>query len=632
MTPEYAAPEQIRGGPSTTLTDVYQLGAVVYELLTGEPPFAGYCVTLPAFERAILNDQPELPSAVATRKGLADRAKALRGDLDAIVLKALRKEPEERFESVDALARDLSASLRGEAVQARRNTTSYRLRRFVRQHRIETIATVSVTLAVLSGLVVSISLARRAAAERDRAATASREATTISSFLINLFDASDPAETSGGRITASELVRRAADRADALRAQPLAQAGMLAVTARLYHSLGDYHSETATLERALDIRRRAGGGSSLEMAATYQELGRGLVAEGRFAAADSAVRRALALQETLLGPRDPLIASTLLQQANVTVFLGDLNAAERTSRRALAISEGVNGPTDSATAHAHLILGSIEQRQGRFKEAEAEYRLARDAYAKRLGPADPEVAQSIMHVGYVIQNDPRRLGEADSLFQRALEIRRTAFGATHPIVAATLNDIADLRLSRGDTATGLPLARQGFAITQKVYGPNHPLAVSSIQRMANNYASAGRLDLAESLMRSAVPMVRKIRGSDHTSVASAEIDLARILIDRGAYAAAQSFVDDALRIQRLALGPDHPATARSEAVLGRLRTHTGDLMTADSLLRRSLGIIERHSGREQSDAREVFGWLAELEAARGHPAEAARYRSFSGLR
>src|SRR6185369_16794587 len=103
-----------------------------------------------------------------------------------------------------------------------------------------------------------------------------------------------------------------------------------------------------------------------------QELGRGLVAEGRFAAADSAVRRALALQETLLGPRDPLIASTLLQQANVTVFLGDLNAAERTSRRALAISEGVNGPTDSATAHAHLILGSIEQRQGRFKEAEAE--------------------------------------------------------------------------------------------------------------------------------------------------------------------------------------------------------------------------------------------------------------------
>src|SRR4029079_8411182 len=161
MTPEYAAPERLRGGPAPTLTDVYQPGPVGYELLTGEPPFAGYCVTLPAFERAILNDQPELPSAVATRKGLADRAKALRGDLDAIVLKALRKEPEERFESVDALARDLSASLRGEAVQARRNNTSYPLRRFVRQRRSETIATVAVTLAVLSGLVVSISLARR---------------------------------------------------------------------------------------------------------------------------------------------------------------------------------------------------------------------------------------------------------------------------------------------------------------------------------------------------------------------------------------------------------------------------------------------------------------------------------------
>ncbi|HEV8217655.1 MAG TPA: serine/threonine-protein kinase, partial [Gemmatimonadaceae bacterium] len=281
MTPEYAAPEQIRGGPSTTLTDVYQLGAVLYELLTGEPPFAGYCVTLPAFERAILNDQPEAPSALAARKGLGERAKALRGDLDAIVLKALRKEPDERFDSVDAFERDLRASLTGDPVQARRNTTSYRLRRFVHRHRVETVATAAVVFAVLAGLVVSISLARRAAAERDRASAASREATAISSFLINLFDASDPAETGGGKITASELVRRAADRAGGLRAAPAVQAGLLEVTARLYHSLGEYRSETETLQRALELRQRPGGGSSLEVASVYQQLGRALIAEGR---------------------------------------------------------------------------------------------------------------------------------------------------------------------------------------------------------------------------------------------------------------------------------------------------------------------------------------------------------------
>jgi hypothetical protein len=133
-------------------------------------------------------------------------------------------------------------------------------------------------------------------------------------------------------------------------------------------------------------------------------------------------------------------------------------------------------------------------------------------------------------------------------------------------------------------------------------------------------------------MRSVVPMMRRIRGDDHAAVASADIDLARIMIDRGEYAAAQPFVDDALRIERRAFGPDHPVTARSEAVLGRLRTRTGDLIAADSILQRSLGIIERHSGREQSDAREVFRWLAELETARGRPAEAARFRSFADLR
>ena len=631
MTPEYAAPEQIRGAPVTTLTDVYQLGAVLYELLTGEPPFAGYCVTLPAFERAILDDQPEPPSGLAARKGLSDSAKALRGDLDAIVLKALRKEPDERFDSVDAFERDLRAWLSGEAVQARRSTAMYRMRRFVRRHRVETIATISVALAILTGLVISISAARRAAAERDRAASASRDATAISSFLIDLFDSTDPAAT-GGQMTASELVRRAAERADELRAQPLAQAGMLEVTARLYHSLGDYRSEMETLERALEIRQRLGGKSTLDIAGVHQQLGRALVAEGRYAAADSAVRRALAIQEAALGSRDPVVASTLLQLASVAVFVGDLRAGEHASRRALAISEAAAGPNDSATAHAHLTLGSIHQRQGQFDEAEAEYRQAWDAYAKSLGADDPEVAQAMLHVGYVLQEDPRRLNEADSLFRRALEIRRRTFGEMHPLVAATLADMADLRLSMSDTATALPLARESFAIRQKLYGPNHPLSAASIQELANMYARAGRLDLGEALMRSAIPIQRRVRGNDHATVASTEIDLAKIMIDRGEYRDVQPFVDDALRIQRASFGPSHPTTARSEAVLGRLRMRTGRLIEADSLLRQSLDVIERYSGREHSDTREIFGWLAELETARGHPADAARFRTFAERR
>ncbi len=632
MTPEYAAPEQIRGGPSTTLTDVYQLGAVLYELLTGEPPFATYCVTLPAFERAILNDQPEAPSALAARKGMADRAKALQGDLDAIVLKALRKEPDDRFDSVDSFERDLRASLSGEAVQARQNTTSYRVRRFARRHRIETRAAISVGLAVLSGLVISISLARRAEAERDRAAMASRESNAVSSFLINLFDATDPAATAGGKITASELVRRAAQRADALSDQPLAQARMLEVTARLYHSLGDYRSETETLSRAIEQRWHAGEAPSLELAGAYEQLSRAHVSAGRFATANSAIRRALSLRETLLGARNPAVAATLLQMANVAVFLGDLRSAERASRRALSISQGSVGPNDSATAHAHLILGSIRQRQGQSADAEAEYRLALDSYGNSLGPDDPEVAQSIMHVAYVLQDNPRRANEAEALFRRALQIRRKALGDSHPLVAATLNDIAELLLVRGDTAKALPLARQAFAIARTAYGETHPIAVSSTGQLANLYARAGRLDSAESLMRSALPMARRILGDEHVTVSSVEIDLARIMIDRAEYSDAEPFIADALRIQRFVFGPDHPTTARTEAVLGHLRTRTGHPAQADSLLRRSLGIVEQHTGREHADAREIFRWLAELETARGRPAAAAHYRLFSEKR
>ena len=221
MTPEYASPEQIRRHPVTTLTDVYQLGVVLYRVLSGRLPFSASSGDLRELEAAVLESDPPPPSAAAADPA---RAKALAGDLDAIVLKAIRKEPDERYPSVDALADDLRRYLSGHAVRARRGSPWYRARRLVRRHRVEAIATLGVSLSLLIGAGVAVTQARRAATQRDLAAAASRESEAVTAFLMGLFETSDPAEARGDTLTAQELVRRAAARAEKLQG-PSARAG-----------------------------------------------------------------------------------------------------------------------------------------------------------------------------------------------------------------------------------------------------------------------------------------------------------------------------------------------------------------------------------------------------------------------
>jgi serine/threonine protein kinase/tetratricopeptide (TPR) repeat protein len=631
MTPLYAAPEQIKRDPVTTLTDVYQLGVVLYRLLSGRLPFDAHGRDFHELEADILRGDPAPPSVAAVDTA-PNRAKALRGDLDAIVLKALRPEPGERFATVDAFADDIRRHMSGHPVLARRNTALYRARRFVRRHRIETIAATGISLSVLGGAALAVSQAHRASTERDVAAVASRESQAVTSFLMGLFEASDPAEARGDTLTAGQLVRRAAARAEHLAGQPLAQARMLEVTGRLYQSLGQYDDAFAMLQRALAIRHGVNGGDALEVTGTLSQLSDVLLRLGKYSAADSAAREALRIQESAVGPEHADVATTLHQIANIAVFRGDYSVAEAYHRRALAIRRAALGPDDTLTAQSQLTVGAILRREGKEADAERELRSGLATLERTAEPNSAQVGDAILQIAYLLDEDRARYADAEPLYRRALAIRRRAYGDGHPMVAAALLDLADFLSRRGDVADAVSPARQGFEIARRAYGAEHPVVANFMGRLAVILYRVRNLDEAETLFRQSIAMNRRIRSRDHENIAGLEMGLARLLIDRREYSPAETVLRDAIRIREQAAGPDHPGTAASEGLLGMLFAREGKYDVADSLLRHSLATMERKVGREQPDVKELYGWLADVDDARGRPDEARRDRAIANAR
>jgi serine/threonine-protein kinase len=629
MTPEYASPEQIRRHRVTTLTDVYQLGVVLYRLLSGRLPFTTDDGDLHELEAAVLKGEPVPPSVAV---GAADpaRAKALAGDLDAIVLKAIRKEPDERYASVEALVNDLRRYLSGHAVHARRGSAWYRARRLVRRHRVKAISALGISLSLLVGAGAAITQARRAAAERDNAAAASRESEAVTAFLMGLFETSDLAEARGDTLTARELVRRAAARVEDLHGHPFAQARMLDVTARLYRGLGQYAKASEMFARALSIEQEAGAGRTPEAASTLIELSAELIHLGRYAAADSTAREALRIQAEALGPNHPSVAITLDRIASVAIYSGRLAVADTFNRRALLIRQRSLGQDDSLTAESHVTLGSTLRYEGRVVEAEKEFRASL-AIAERTRDL-PRIADALVQLAYLLDEDRRDYDRAGPLYERALEIRRARFGEAHPMVAATLSDIAGFLSRRGDDADAVAAARRALDVMRTAYGTEHPYVADYMGYLANTLRHAGRLDEAADLYRDAIAKDRRVRGTDHEDIAGLEIDLTRLFIQRHEVAEAERTILDAIRIRRRHGNAASPASAYAEGLLGMVLTREGRYVEADSLLRESLQMLERQIGRAEHNVREVYGWLADLDDALGRRDDALRHRVIADAR
>jgi serine/threonine-protein kinase len=626
MTPEYASPEQVRGDPLTTASDVYALGVVLYELLSGRRPYDLESGSAHELTDLVCSRVPERPSAMVSDERLRH---TLTGDLDAIVMMALRKEAGDRYGSVDLLWADLQRYLDGLPVHAHRGSRLYRTRRFLRRHRMESAAAALVALSLAAGTGVAVRQATIASRERDRAQRALAEAEqalkqseSVTNFLVGLFDAYTP--TPGATmVTAEELLRRGATQLEGFRGQPLVQASMLEAMARVHLMMAKFPEARAELERSLALRVANLGPTHVDVAGSLFYLGVVMYRTSQFRQADSLTRRALAIRTAALGARHPANAEVLRQRAFIATELSDLNGAEQMARRALEIRRASLRPNDLLigdflTSHAVTL-----RRLGKIDSAEAEVREAIAVDRAAAGPQSLDAALLQVLLADIVLKERGDTAQAESLIRSALSVIRRTLGE-HLRTSWAMSDLADLLSSRGQYQEAERLARAGLDIERRTLGAQHPDVAAYKSVLVKVYVRSGRLDEAERLQREQLATYERTLGQNFR-YADALGALSEILMERGRFDEAIAARQRDMDIQRRIFGADSGNNALEVARLARVYARKREFPMADSLFRAALANERRYVPDTHFDTRAIFGFMAERYRLEGNSTEADRY-------
>jgi non-specific serine/threonine protein kinase/serine/threonine-protein kinase len=570
-TPEYMSPEQADpASPALdTRSDIYSLGVMLYELLTGSLPFPAAELRASSQEeiRRILRDvDPPRPSSRVATLGdavttVASRRqtdpgflrRALRGDLDAIVLKAMEKDPSRRYAAASELAADLRRHLRHEPVIARAPSNVYRAAKYVRRHRLG--VGVAATLAVLLiGFAASTSVqARRIARERDRAnaeaARAGREAAAarrVSQFLTSMFKVSDPDEARGNTITAREVLDRGMVEVEtALAQEPELRAQMQETMGEVYGGLGLSERARGLLERSLETRRAILGPEAPETLESTRKLAGLLRADGKLAEANSLIRRNIEVASRTLGPDSPETLRSMTVLAWTLADEGKLAEAEALARKTIDDVRRVQGPKDRDTLDALGILSIVLNRQRRFAENEAIDREMLALEEETLGSDHPDTLLDLQNVAGDMSNQGR-FTEAEPLFRDLVSRLARVFGPDHRQTLLAKQNLGITlkfahRFSEAEVVTAEVLETR-----RRLLGPEHPETLASMLAMAIIYKDQKRFAEAERIGRETLETRRRILGPSHPETANAKYDLACTLALAGKRSQALELLRDSL--------------------------------------------------------------------------------------
>ena len=568
FTPEYASPEQIRGRPIDTRSDIYSLGVVLFELLAGVRPFDGRGRTLADMERLVCEEPAPRPSAALTperARRLGGRSTGrgqsqIAGDLDAIVGRALRKEPDRRYGSVQELALDLENHLSGRPVLARPDSRAYWLGKLLRRHRVEAAALLLVLGAAATGGVATARKAQEATRERDRA-------NEVKSFLTSMLGAAAPGVL-GKDVKVREVLDSAAGRANGLADQPELAAEIHTVIGNTYLALGEFELAEAEYRHAIAGRRRLAPGGDFQTAAAMTDLAGALENQGRYGAADSVATNAAELAARFPPPKPLQRASLLDTRARILIRLGRMAEAAPLMREALAINR-VEAPDDhSGLAYAYGNLGNVTAELGDLAAAETLFVAGLAAAQRAEGERRPRIAEALALLA--VNRD--RLGEADradSAYQASLAIRRELLGAGHPDYALGAMNYAGTLVIRGEFVEAARMAREVLEYRGRSIGDAHPAMSTAMQVLGKALDGLDSLAAGERWLRESLAVREANYPAGHWLIASSASVLGEHFVRARRYSEAEQLLVTSERALLEARGETAPVMidARKRLVL-----------------------------------------------------------------
>jgi eukaryotic-like serine/threonine-protein kinase len=395
MTPAYAAPEQIRGDATGVFTDVYALGVILYELLAGELPFETSSRTPGELEASIIHGEPRKPSTLPSR---VPARKAEWADLGVLCLTAMRREPERRYASADALMRDVDHFLNGEPLAARPDALGYRTSKFLRRNRAAVVAAASAGILIASLVlffVVRLTIARNAAVAE--AARTRR----IQQFTLDLFQGGDRAVGPAENLQVKTLLERGVQEARALDAEPAAQAELYQTLGSIYQKLGEFDRAGSLMQSALEQRRKHFGAHSTEQAETLVAIGLLRVEQARLPEAESLVRQGLEDAQHTLPAARPSIAKATIALGKVLEARGSYAEAISTVQKAVDL-EARAGSTEIERAEALAELANIHFYAGHLDRSEALNQQVLKTHRHSYGERHPLVAADLTNLGAIV--------------------------------------------------------------------------------------------------------------------------------------------------------------------------------------------------------------------------------------
>ncbi|MEZ5064007.1 MAG: serine/threonine-protein kinase, partial [bacterium] len=566
-TPAYAAPEQLRGDAIGVYTDVYSLGVILYELLTGRRPFEVEPRAAAAGIHPAVAGSPVPPSQADPT--FARRVpRSVRADLDVLCLHALQPEEDRRYSTVDALLEDLERLRGGRPLVARRDSLAYRTARFARRNRRALVA--GAAIAGLLAVVGAVSVTRTTAARREAEREAARAA-RIQDFMLSLFDggAEDAAPPESLRVVT--LLERGAAAASALQEEPIAQADLYQTLGDVQAQLGNYEPADSLLSAALRVRRAHREPHHADVLRSLVSLASLRIQQARLDQAEQYLQEAgMIASDRAIRAADR--GSVALERGRLLEARGEYGESVREIERAVASAEEADDDV-AATAALHE-LANVRFYLGDYAASDSLNRIVLERTRRRLGAGHPSVADNLVNLG-AVRSQLGEYEEAERFFREGLEITRAWYGDDHPKTASNRTMLGRALVAEGKVDEARSELEQALAVARRVSGEEHPSVASILNELGMLALAADDLDGAEKCFRDMAEIYRRAYGDAHDFVAVAESNVASVLMRRGDWAAAERRLADVVDHFRRSVGDEHLNTAIARVKHGRTLLRLG---------------------------------------------------------